>query len=60
MGIGRKVLSSIILHDLCIHCTALMKKYIPNICTHLKGLNPFFQKQTLLLFTCSLQEDFVK
>lgn len=60
MGIGRKVLSSIILHDLCVHCTAPINKCIPNIHTHLMGLNPFFQKQTLLLFTCPLQEDFVK
>ena len=37
-----------------------MNKCIPNIHTHLMGLNPFFQKQTLLLFTCPLQEDFVK
>ena len=60
MGIGRNVLNNIILCDLCVHYTAPTNKYIPNIRTHLKDLNTFFQKQTLLLFTRPLQEDLVK
>uniref|UniRef100_A0A8D1VYK4 Condensin-2 complex subunit D3 n=2 Tax=Sus scrofa TaxID=9823 RepID=A0A8D1VYK4_PIG len=46
--------------DLCKRYTAMVDKYIPNISACLKDSEPFIRRQTLLLLTDLLQEDFVK
>uniref|UniRef100_A0A7N5K322 Condensin-2 complex subunit D3 n=1 Tax=Ailuropoda melanoleuca TaxID=9646 RepID=A0A7N5K322_AILME len=50
----------IVMCDLCIRYTVMVDKYIPNISVCLKDSNPFIRKQTLLLLTNLLQEEFVK
>ncbi|XP_032328344.1 condensin-2 complex subunit D3 isoform X2 [Camelus ferus] len=50
----------IVLCDLCIRYTVMVDKYIPNISMCLKDPDAFVRKQTLLLLTNLLQEDFVK
>ncbi|XP_078195997.1 condensin-2 complex subunit D3 isoform X2 [Callithrix jacchus] len=50
----------IVMCDLCIRYTAMVDKYIPNISMCLKDSNPFIRKQTLILLTNLLQEEFVK
>ncbi|NWH65606.1 CNDD3 protein, partial [Geococcyx californianus] len=50
----------IIMCDLCIRYTSMVDRYIPNISLCLKDPNPFIRKQTLILLTNLLQEEFVK
>ncbi|KAM5245946.1 condensin-2 complex subunit D3 [Ctenodactylus gundi] len=50
----------IVLCDLCIRYTVAVDKYIPNISICLKDSDPFIRKQTLILLTNLLQEEFVK
>ncbi|XP_032216377.1 condensin-2 complex subunit D3 isoform X2 [Mustela erminea] len=50
----------IVMCDLCIRYTVMVDKYIPNISMCLKDSNPFIRKQTLILLTNLLQEEFVK
>ncbi|XP_053451769.1 condensin-2 complex subunit D3 isoform X2 [Nycticebus coucang] len=50
----------IVMCDLCIRYTVMVDKYIPNISLCLKDSDPFIRKQTLILLTNLLQEEFVK
>ncbi|XP_020038815.2 condensin-2 complex subunit D3 isoform X2 [Castor canadensis] len=50
----------IVMCDLCIRYTVMVDKYIPNISICLKDSDPFIRKQTLILLTNLLQEEFVK
>ncbi|NXO48560.1 CNDD3 protein, partial [Aramus guarauna] len=50
----------IVMCDLCIRYTSVVDRYIPNISFCLKDPNPFIRKQTLILLTNLLQEEFVK
>ncbi|KAK2504960.1 hypothetical protein MC885_000760, partial [Smutsia gigantea] len=50
----------IVMCDLCIRYTVMVDKYIPNISMCLKDAEPFIRKQTLILLTNLLQEEFVK
>ncbi|XP_030685453.1 condensin-2 complex subunit D3 isoform X2 [Nomascus leucogenys] len=50
----------IVMCDLCIRYTIMVDKYIPNISMCLKDSDPFIRKQTLILLTNLLQEEFVK
>ncbi|XP_023559608.1 condensin-2 complex subunit D3 isoform X2 [Octodon degus] len=50
----------IVLSDLCMRYTALVDKYIPHVSLCLKDPDPFIRKQTLVLLTNLLQEEFVK
>ncbi|XP_028619764.1 condensin-2 complex subunit D3 [Grammomys surdaster] len=50
----------IVMCDLCIRYTAMVDNYIPNISLCLKDSDPFIRKQTLILLTNLLQEDYVK
>ncbi|XP_020824416.1 condensin-2 complex subunit D3 isoform X1 [Phascolarctos cinereus] len=50
----------IVLCDLCIRYTVMVDRYIPNISVCLKDSDPFIRKQTLILLTNLLQEEFVK
>ncbi|NXL43845.1 CNDD3 protein, partial [Podilymbus podiceps] len=50
----------IVMCDLCIRYTSMVDRYIPNISLCLKDPNPFIRKQTLILLTNLLQEEFVK
>ncbi|XP_010179710.1 PREDICTED: condensin-2 complex subunit D3, partial [Mesitornis unicolor] len=50
----------IVLCDLCIRYTSMTDRYIPNISLCLKDPDPFIRKQTLILLTSLLQEEFVK
>ncbi|XP_063167046.1 condensin-2 complex subunit D3 [Candoia aspera] len=50
----------IVMCDLCIRYTAIVDRYIPDIATCLKDSEAFIRKQTLILLTNLLQEEFVK
>ncbi|KAM6238226.1 condensin-2 complex subunit D3 [Porphyrio hochstetteri] len=50
----------IIMCDLCIRYTSIVDRYIPNVSLCLKDPNPFIRKQTLIMLTNLLQEEFVK
>ncbi|XP_072467730.1 condensin-2 complex subunit D3 isoform X2 [Notamacropus eugenii] len=50
----------IVLSDLCIRYTVMVDRYVPNISLCLKDSDPFIRKQTLILLTNLLQEEFVK
>ncbi|NXG74102.1 CNDD3 protein, partial [Baryphthengus martii] len=50
----------IVMCDLCIRYTSMVDRYIPNISLCLKDPSPFIRKQTLILLTNLLQEEFVK
>ncbi|XP_055675451.1 condensin-2 complex subunit D3 isoform X1 [Falco peregrinus] len=50
----------IVMCDLCIRYASMVDRYIPNISLCLKDPNPFIRKQTLILLTNLLQEEFVK
>ncbi|XP_003795966.1 condensin-2 complex subunit D3 [Otolemur garnettii] len=50
----------VVMCDLCIRYTVMVDKYIPNISLCLKDSDPFIRKQTLILLTNLLQEEFVK
>ncbi|XP_074018650.1 condensin-2 complex subunit D3 isoform X1 [Numenius arquata] len=50
----------IVMCDLCIRYTSMVDRYVPNISLCLKDPDPFIRKQTLILLTNLLQEEFVK
>ncbi|NXT01198.1 CNDD3 protein, partial [Jacana jacana] len=50
----------IVICDLCIRYTAMVDRYMPNVSLCLKDPDPFIRKQTLILLTNLLQEEFVK
>ncbi|XP_063211320.1 condensin-2 complex subunit D3 isoform X3 [Chroicocephalus ridibundus] len=50
----------IVMCDLCVRYTSMVDRYIPNISLCLKDPDPFIRKQTLILLTNLLQEEFVK
>lgn len=50
----------IVICDLCIRYTVMVDNYIPNISVCLKDSDPFIRKQTLVLLTNLLQEEYVK
>ncbi|CAH6858928.1 Ncapd3 [Phodopus roborovskii] len=50
----------IVMCDLCIRYTVMVDNYIPNISVCLKDSDPFIRKQTLILLTNLLQEEYVK
>ncbi|KAJ7305016.1 hypothetical protein JRQ81_010780 [Phrynocephalus forsythii] len=50
----------IVMCDLCIRYTTMVDKYIPDISMCLKDPEPFIRRQTLILLTNLLQEEFVK
>ncbi|KAM8795632.1 condensin-2 complex subunit D3 [Eudromia elegans] len=50
----------IVMCDLCVRYTTMVDRYIPNISMCLKDPDPFIRKQTLILLTNLLQEEFVK
>ncbi|XP_061869891.1 condensin-2 complex subunit D3 [Colius striatus] len=50
----------IVMCDLCVRYTSMVDRYIPNISLCLKDPEPFIRKQTLILLTNLLQEEFVK
>ncbi|XP_062817414.1 condensin-2 complex subunit D3 isoform X2 [Anolis carolinensis] len=50
----------IVMCDLCIRYTTMVDRYIPDISVCLKDPEPFIRKQTLILLTNLLQEEFVK
>ncbi|NXW51480.1 CNDD3 protein, partial [Nyctiprogne leucopyga] len=50
----------IVICDLCIRYTSMVDRYIPNVSLCLKDPSPLIRKQTLILLTNLLQEEFVK
>ncbi|KAK9395042.1 condensin-2 complex subunit D3 [Crotalus adamanteus] len=50
----------IVMCDLCVRYTTMVDRYIPDIAICLKDPEPFIRKQTLILLTNLLQEEFVK
>ncbi|XP_009981067.1 PREDICTED: condensin-2 complex subunit D3, partial [Tauraco erythrolophus] len=50
----------IVMCDLCIRYTSMVDRYIPNVSLCLKDPDPFIRKQTLIMLTNLLQEEFVK
>nr|XP_060643339.1 condensin-2 complex subunit D3 [Anolis sagrei ordinatus] len=50
----------IVMCDLCIRYTTMVDRYIPDISVCLKDPEPLIRKQTLILLTNLLQEEFVK
>ncbi|XP_008945131.1 PREDICTED: condensin-2 complex subunit D3, partial [Merops nubicus] len=50
----------IVLCDLCVRYTAMVDRYVPNVSLSLKDPDPLIRRQTLILLTNLLQEDFVK
>uniref|UniRef100_A0A8C5JC74 Condensin-2 complex subunit D3 n=1 Tax=Junco hyemalis TaxID=40217 RepID=A0A8C5JC74_JUNHY len=52
--------AALVLCDLCVRYTSLGDRYIPNISLCLRDPHPFVRKQTLILLTNLLQEEFVK
>nr|XP_015193150.1 PREDICTED: condensin-2 complex subunit D3 isoform X1 [Lepisosteus oculatus] len=46
--------------DLCVRYTTMVDRYIPKIAACLKDREPLIRKQTLIMLTHLLQEDFVK
>uniref|UniRef100_A0A4W3H7X5 Non-SMC condensin II complex, subunit D3 n=1 Tax=Callorhinchus milii TaxID=7868 RepID=A0A4W3H7X5_CALMI len=50
----------IVMCDLCVRYTTMVDRYIPNIAVCLKDESPFIRKQTLIMLTNLLQEEFVK
>ncbi|XP_067827123.1 condensin-2 complex subunit D3 [Heptranchias perlo] len=50
----------IVMCDLCMRYTTMVDRYIPNIAVCLKDDDPFIRKQTLVMLTNLLQEEFIK
>eukprot|EP00026_Physarum_polycephalum_P000676 Phypoly_transcript_00677.p1 GENE.Phypoly_transcript_00677~~Phypoly_transcript_00677.p1 ORF type:complete len:1381 (+),score=215.83 Phypoly_transcript_00677:207-4145(+) len=50
----------VVMCDLCIRYTAIVDRYIPNIAMCLRDESELVRKQTLMLLTRLLQEDYVK
>jgi condensin-2 complex subunit D3 len=49
-----------VMSDLCVRYTSLVDHYIPNIALCLQDSAPFVRRQTLILLTNLLQEDYLK
>ncbi|XP_066059756.1 condensin-2 complex subunit D3 isoform X3 [Chamaea fasciata] len=52
--------AAMVLCDLCVRYTSLGDRYVPNISLCLRDPHPFIRRQTLILLTSLLQEEFVK
>ncbi|NXP66967.1 CNDD3 protein, partial [Chloropsis cyanopogon] len=52
--------AALVLCDLCVRYTSLGDRYVPNISLCLRDPHPFIRRQTLILLTNLLQEEFVK
>ncbi|MEE6485331.1 hypothetical protein FKM82_014245 [Ascaphus truei] len=50
----------LVMCDLCIRYTTMVDRYIPNVSVCLRDQDPFIRKQTLIMLTNLLQEEFVK
>ncbi|XP_029429112.1 condensin-2 complex subunit D3 [Rhinatrema bivittatum] len=50
----------IVMCDLCVRYTTMVDRYIPNVSVCLRDKDPFIRKQTLIMLTNLLQEEFVK
>uniref|UniRef100_A0A8D2LJH3 Non-SMC condensin II complex subunit D3 n=1 Tax=Varanus komodoensis TaxID=61221 RepID=A0A8D2LJH3_VARKO len=50
----------LVIGDLCVRYTSMADQYIPDVSVCLKDPEPFIRKQTLILLTNLLQEEFVK
>ncbi|XP_062364554.1 condensin-2 complex subunit D3 [Cinclus cinclus] len=50
----------IVLRDLCVRYTSLGEPYVPNMSLCLRDPHPFIRKQTLVMLTNLLQEEYVK
>ncbi|XP_075185200.1 LOW QUALITY PROTEIN: condensin-2 complex subunit D3 [Anomaloglossus baeobatrachus] len=50
----------IVICDLCIRYTTMVDRYIPNVSVCLRDKDAFIRKQTLIMLTNLLQEEFVK
>ncbi|XP_073513426.1 condensin-2 complex subunit D3 isoform X2 [Phyllobates terribilis] len=50
----------IVICDLCIRYTTMVDRYIPNVSVCLRDRDAFIRKQTLIMLTNLLQEEFVK
>ncbi|KAM8926969.1 condensin-2 complex subunit D3 [Pelodytes ibericus] len=50
----------IVICDLCVRYTTMVDRYIPNVSVCLRDRDPFIRKQTLIMLTNLLQEEFVK
>ncbi|XP_029922361.1 condensin-2 complex subunit D3 [Myripristis murdjan] len=50
----------VIMCDLCVRYTNMVDHYIPNVSACLHDNNPIIRKQTLIMLTNLLQEEFVK
>ncbi|KAM5131954.1 condensin-2 complex subunit D3 [Mantella aurantiaca] len=50
----------IVICDLCVRYTTMVDRYIPNVSMCLKDREPFVRRQTLIMLTNLLQEDFIK
>lgn len=46
--------------DLCIRYTSLVDRYVPNLAACMRDSSELVRRQTLLLLTRLLQEDYVK
>ncbi|RLV98116.1 hypothetical protein DV515_00011072, partial [Chloebia gouldiae] len=52
--------AALVLCDLCVRYTSLGDRYVPNVSLCLRDPHPFVRRQTLILLTNLLQEEFVK
>ncbi|XP_069752394.1 condensin-2 complex subunit D3 [Narcine bancroftii] len=50
----------IVICDLCMRYTTMVDRYIPNVAVCLKDNDSFIRKQTLVMLTNLLQEEFIK
>ncbi|XP_077105659.1 condensin-2 complex subunit D3 [Ranitomeya variabilis] len=50
----------IVICDLCVRYTTMADRYIPNVSVCLRDRDAFIRKQTLIMLTNLLQEEFVK
>uniref|UniRef100_A0A803W220 Condensin-2 complex subunit D3 n=1 Tax=Ficedula albicollis TaxID=59894 RepID=A0A803W220_FICAL len=50
----------IVLRDLCVRYTSLGEPYVPNMSLCLRDPHPFIRRQTLVMLTNLLQEEYVK
>lgn len=50
----------IVICDLCVRYTTMVDRYIPNVSVCLRDPEPFIRRQTLIMLTNLLQEEFIK
>lgn len=50
----------IIICDLCMRYTTMVVRYIPNVAVCLKDSDPFIRKQTMVMLTNLLQDEYIK